>query len=50
LQQVQGGQGAEAFGRLLYERLDATLGEYVSACQEAVSIPSRRDGRSKPQP
>jgi Fic family protein len=34
LQQEQGGQGAESFDALLYRRLDATLGEYLSALQE----------------
>jgi Uncharacterized conserved protein len=36
LQQDQAGKGSEAFERLLYARLDATLGEYVSAAKEAV--------------
>src|SRR5216684_4348261 len=31
LQEARAGGGAETFARLLYERLDATLGEYVSA-------------------
>lgn len=31
LQQAQAGQGTETFDILLYERLDATLGEYVSS-------------------
>lgn len=35
LQQEQAGQGAENFNALLYRRLDATLGEYLSALQEA---------------
>ncbi|CAK0743551.1 Fic family protein [Gammaproteobacteria bacterium] len=35
LQQTQAGQGYEAFDRLLYERLDATLGEYLCALREA---------------
>jgi Fic family protein len=35
LQQQQAGQGAESFNALLYRRLDATLGEYLSALQEA---------------
>ncbi|HEY6431039.1 MAG TPA: Fic family protein [Acetobacteraceae bacterium] len=37
LQSAQAGHGAEAFDRLFYERLDATLGEYVSAAGQAVS-------------
>ena len=35
LQQEQAGQSAESFNALLYRRLDATLGEYLSALQEA---------------
>jgi Fic family protein len=35
LQQAQAGHGSESFDNLLYERLDATLGEYLSALQEA---------------
>jgi Fic family protein len=31
LQQSQAGQGSESFDNLLYERLDATLGEYLNA-------------------
>ncbi|HEV2690029.1 MAG TPA: Fic family protein, partial [Bryobacteraceae bacterium] len=34
LQQPQAGQGSEAFDTLLYQRLDATLGEYLSVLQE----------------
>ena len=37
LQQAQAGQGSESFDNLLYERLDATLGEYLSALREARS-------------
>jgi len=36
LQQAQPGQGDEAFQHLLYERLDATLEEYLSALREAL--------------
>jgi Fic family protein len=36
LQQSQAGQGKESFERLLYERLDATLEEYLSALKEAL--------------
>lgn len=39
LQQAQAGQGNEAFERLLYERLDATLDEYLGALQEALTAP-----------
>jgi len=35
LQQAQAGQGSESFDNLLCERLDATLGEYLSVLQEA---------------
>ena len=35
LQKAQAGQGPERFDDLLYERLDATLGEYLSALEEA---------------
>jgi hypothetical protein len=35
LQQSQAGQGTEAFEKLLYGRLDATLEEYLSALNEA---------------
>ena len=41
LQAAQEGKGTEAFERLLYERLDATLGEYVSALQEALPGPAK---------
>ena len=34
LQQSQSGQGSESFDHLLYERLDATLGEYISAVEK----------------
>jgi Fic family protein len=48
LQDAQTGRGSASFERLLYERLDATLGEYVSASQEALAAPTRypkpRDG------
>jgi len=36
LQQAQAGKGAEAFDRLLYERLDATLADYVAAARQAL--------------
>lgn len=44
LQQAQAGRGADAFNRLLYERLDTTLGEYVSAAREALSPPKTPQG------
>jgi len=37
LQQEQAGQGTESFDGLLYKRLDATLGEYLSAFEEGSS-------------
>ena len=39
LQQSQAGGGHEAFDLLFYERLDATLAEYVRAAQQALSAP-----------
>ncbi|HBK09403.1 MAG TPA: Fic family protein [Acetobacteraceae bacterium] len=39
LQPAQAGGGIEAFDRLLYERLDATLVEYVSASSQALPAP-----------
>jgi hypothetical protein len=39
LQKAQGGQGADDFRRLLYERLNATLDEYLSALQKAFPHP-----------
>ena len=37
LQQAQSGRGTESFDALLYQRLDATLGEYLTALHEATS-------------
>ncbi|WP_428483622.1 Fic family protein [Rhodopila sp.] len=50
LQHAQAGRGHEAFDRLLHERLDATLGTYLSASREALpqSKPSARHGNDKP--
>jgi len=39
LQDAQAGGNAEGFDRLLYERLDATLGDYISASREALPVP-----------
>jgi Fic family protein len=36
LDRAQAGMGAEAFERLLYERLEATLAEYISASRDAL--------------
>jgi len=41
LQEAQAGRGSERFDRLLYERLDATLGEYLSASKEARPAPAQ---------
>lgn len=38
LQDGQAGRGAEGFGRLLYERLDTTLDDYVRAAGEALMV------------
>ena len=43
LQQAQDGQGTESFNDLLYKRLDAILGEYLSASEEALPPEARRD-------
>lgn len=53
LQHAQAGGGTEAFDRLLYERLDATLREYINASRQALPVPRTpprsTDGRP-PQP
>lgn len=41
LQQAQAGQCDAAFNQLVYERLDATLGEYLSAAREALPAPGQ---------
>jgi len=50
LQEEQAGRGAERFNALLYRRLDATLGEYLSALQEARVPEPRRDKEENPEP
>jgi Fic family protein len=50
LQQEQAGQGPESFNSLLYRRLDATLGEYLSALQEAQTPEAKRDKSPGPEP
>jgi cell filamentation protein, protein adenylyltransferase len=53
LQQAQRSDGsAAAFNRLLYERLDATLGEHLSALRQALPAPPtpRTVPDDKPQP
>jgi Fic family protein len=51
-QESQAGQSDEGFKRLLYERLDSTLGEYLIALREALPQPdSRRTSKpSEPTP
>jgi Fic family protein len=39
LQEAQAGHGTAAFERLLYERLDATLGEYLDAAYQTLIAP-----------
>jgi cell filamentation protein, protein adenylyltransferase len=41
LQEAQAGTGNASFNRLLYERLDSTLGESLSALKEALTAPDR---------
>jgi hypothetical protein len=41
LHDAQAGRGGESFDRLLYERLDATLEECLSALQEALTAPTQ---------
>jgi Fic family protein len=52
LQEAQAGRGSEKFDRLLYERLDATLGESLSALRQALPAPPtpRATPRDKPEP
>jgi Fic family protein len=40
LQEAQAGRGSARFDRLLYERLDATWGEYLSAAKEVHPAPA----------
>ncbi len=53
LQQEQAGRGAESFNRLLYERLDTTLGESLSALRQALPAPptprTAPDGKPRPR-
>jgi len=50
LQQEQAGQGPQSFNALLYRRLDATLGEYLSALQETQTPETKRDMPGGPEP
>jgi Fic family protein len=45
LQDAQAGRGAAAFDRLLYERLDATLREYLDAARQALTAPKPQSDR-----
>ena len=47
LQYAQAGRGSEPFEKLLYERLDATLGESLSALQGALTAPTEPDPPSR---
>jgi Fic family protein len=44
LQAAQAGEGSADFDRLLYERLDATLAEYLGALRDAVAAPQVSPG------
>jgi len=43
LQEAQMGRGLESFDRLLYERLDETLDEYLTAARQASFAPPLPD-------
>lgn len=47
LQRAQSGQGADAFERLLQERLAATLDEYIGALRQALPVPPVADARGE---
>jgi Fic family protein len=47
LQHAQAGRGSEPFEKLLYERLNATLGETLTALQEALTAPTEPDPPSR---
>ncbi len=49
LQQEQAGHGSENFNALLYRRLDAVLGDYLSALQE-VQTPDDKPDSPEPKP
>ncbi|HEY3909941.1 MAG TPA: Fic family protein [Stellaceae bacterium] len=52
LQEAQAGRNSASFDRLLYERLDATLGEHLGALRQALPAPPtpRTKADDKPQP
>jgi Fic family protein len=50
LQQAQAGQDDKEFRQLLYERLDSTLGESLSALAEALPQPDLNRGRKSQEP
>jgi Fic family protein len=43
LQDAQAGRGNQSFDRLLFEQPDATLGESLSALQEALTAPTQAE-------
>jgi Fic family protein len=47
LQRAQGGRGSEPLEKLLYERLDATLEESLTALREALTASTERDPPSR---
>jgi Fic family protein len=48
LRQAQMGEGTAAFDLLLYRRLDATLGEYLTASKDALPQPTQPRPAIKP--
>jgi Fic family protein len=50
LQHAQAGGGDDAFRTLLYERLDATLAEYVRALQEALPLKPLENSKTRESP
>ncbi len=50
LQTAPSGQGDDAFDRLMFARLDATLDDYLRAAREAVAAPGRRSLRGSEDP
>lgn len=48
LQRTQAGKGTESFDTLLYDRLNATLGEYLSALTEALPTPEAEHDKTDP--
>jgi len=50
LQQAQAGAGTDSFDALLYERLDATLGDYLGVFEEALPPAAGADQTGGPSP